>query len=172
MKMETPEDVLADSVHQVVDAESLKAWAEGPLYTVLPHRAMLCGQWIAHSGGYAAIQTWSFGVPPAYLATIECPGGNARSPIMSAFYQRRRTAPSFPTPAPSLTHAERAIVELLVQRGRGSCVTDKFRIHRSVGRSVCLSLVDRKFFISFDDLSAILVNLLGHSSPGGLWAGK
>ncbi|VTU32458.1 helix-turn-helix transcriptional regulator [Variovorax sp. PBL-E5] len=83
MKTETTEDVLAGSVRHVVDAESLKTWVDGPLQAVLPHRAMLCGQSVAHSGGYAAIQLWSFGVPSTYLAAIECAGGNLRSPIQT-----------------------------------------------------------------------------------------
>ncbi|HKO89567.1 MAG TPA: hypothetical protein VJU61_00350, partial [Polyangiaceae bacterium] len=81
MRTEASRDVLASTARRVIDAETLKAWVQGPLQAVLPHGAMLCGQSVPHSGGYAAIQAWSFGVSPAYRATIACAGGNARSPI-------------------------------------------------------------------------------------------
>ena len=83
MRTEASRDVLASTARRVIDAETLKAWVQGPLQAVLPHGAMLCGQSVPHSGGYAAIQAWSFGVPPAYRATIACAGGNARSPILT-----------------------------------------------------------------------------------------
>jgi DNA-binding CsgD family transcriptional regulator len=83
MRVETSRDVLASTARHVVDAETLKAWVQGSVQAVLPHVAMLCGQSIAHSGGYAAIQAWSFDVPPTYRAKIAGAGGNARSPILT-----------------------------------------------------------------------------------------
>lgn len=83
MKTEMAKDLLQSTVRRVVDAETLTAWVQGPVRAVLPHAAMLCGQSVAHSGGYTAIQAWSFGVPPAYRAKIACVGGNARSPILT-----------------------------------------------------------------------------------------
>ncbi|MDR6537206.1 LuxR C-terminal-related transcriptional regulator [Variovorax soli] len=83
MRIKRSRDLLASSARSVVDAESLNEWVQGPVRAVLPHGAMLCGQSVPHSGGYAAIQAWSFGVPPAYRAKIACAGGNARSPILT-----------------------------------------------------------------------------------------
>ncbi len=83
MKTRTSEDVLGGAARFVCDADSLKWWVEELLSTILPSAAVLCGQSIPHSGGYAAIQTWSFGLPPAYEAAIVCVGGNVRSPILT-----------------------------------------------------------------------------------------
>ncbi|GAA4333865.1 hypothetical protein GCM10023165_09280 [Variovorax defluvii] len=83
MKNESAGDLLASTARGVVDEEALKAWVQGPVRAVLPHGAMLCGQSVPHSGGYAAIQAWSFGVPAAYRAKIACAGGNARSPVLT-----------------------------------------------------------------------------------------
>src|SRR5256885_863046 len=87
MTTNTSEDVLAGSACAVADAETLKRWVDGPLKAILPHEAVLCGQSIPHSGGYAAIQTWSFGLPAAYKAAVICEGGNVRSPILARLIQ-------------------------------------------------------------------------------------
>jgi hypothetical protein len=83
MKTRTSEDVLAGAARLVCDADSLKWWVEELLSNILPNAAVLCGQSIPHSGGYAAIQTWSFGLPPGYQAAIVCVGNNVRSPILT-----------------------------------------------------------------------------------------
>jgi DNA-binding CsgD family transcriptional regulator len=83
MRTKTSKDVLSRGARNVVDAETLKAWIEGPVKRLLPHAAMLCGQSVPHAGGYAAIQKWSLGVPQAYEAAIACAGGNIRSPILA-----------------------------------------------------------------------------------------
>jgi DNA-binding CsgD family transcriptional regulator len=83
MRTRTSQDVLAGAARLVSDADSLRWWVEELLSTILPSAAVLCGQSIPHSGGYAAIQTWSFGLPPAYEAAICCVGGNVRSPILT-----------------------------------------------------------------------------------------
>jgi len=74
---------LGNSVQAVHDVESFDAWVSGPLAVALPHRGLLCGQYIAHSGGYTAIQRHSVGLPMDYLASISCGDLNVRSPILS-----------------------------------------------------------------------------------------
>ena len=76
-------DTLAETASRVTDFESLKAWCSGPVLAVVPHAAMLCGQSIAHAGGYAAIQLWAIGLPQSYLKVIARPGNNLQSPIFS-----------------------------------------------------------------------------------------
>jgi DNA-binding CsgD family transcriptional regulator len=78
---------LASAARLISDADSLRWWVEELLSTVLPSAALLCGQSVPHSGGYSAIQTWSFGLPPAYEAAIACVGGNVRSPILTRLIQ-------------------------------------------------------------------------------------
>ena len=80
-------DVLASAARLIRDADSLSWWVEEMLGAVLPSAAVLCGQSIPHSGGYAAIQTWSFGLPPDYEAAITCVGGNVRNPILTRLIQ-------------------------------------------------------------------------------------
>jgi len=87
MRTRTSRDVLAGAARLISDADSLKWWVEEMLNAVLPSAAVLCGQSIPHSGGYAAIQTWSFGLPPAYEAAIACVGGNVRNPILTRLIQ-------------------------------------------------------------------------------------
>lgn len=87
MRTRTSRDVLASAARLISDADSLRWWVEELLSTVLPSAALLCGQSVPHSGGYSAIQTWSFGLPPAYEAAIACVGGNVRSPILTRLIQ-------------------------------------------------------------------------------------
>ena len=83
MRTRTSKDVLAGAARLVSDADGLRWWVEELLSNILPNAAVLCGQSIPHSGGYAAIQTWSFGLPPGYQAAIVCVGNNVRSPILT-----------------------------------------------------------------------------------------
>ncbi len=77
------EDDIACTARGIADFASLKHWVNGPLRAWLPHEAMMCGQSVAHSGGYAALQRWATGVPEAYQASISCVGSNVRSPILT-----------------------------------------------------------------------------------------
>ncbi|VTU22997.1 helix-turn-helix transcriptional regulator [Variovorax sp. RA8] len=83
MKTRTSEDVLTGAARFVSDGDSLEWWVEELLKAILPSAAVLCGQSIPHSGGYTSIQTWSFGLPPAYEAAIVCVGSNVRSPVLT-----------------------------------------------------------------------------------------
>jgi DNA-binding CsgD family transcriptional regulator len=87
MRTRTSRDALASAARLISDADSLKWWVEELLSTVLPNAAVLCGQSVPHSGGYSAIQTWSFGLPPLYQAAIACVGGNVRNPILTRLIQ-------------------------------------------------------------------------------------
>ncbi|MGJ7491665.1 helix-turn-helix transcriptional regulator [Variovorax sp. ZT4R33] len=74
---------LGDSVHAVRDVATFDNWLGGPLAAALPHQALLCGQYIPHSGGYTAIERRSVGLQTDYLKRISCGGLNVRSPILS-----------------------------------------------------------------------------------------
>ena len=87
MRMRTSRDLVGGAARLISDADGLKWWVEELLSTILPSAAVLCGKSIPHSGGYAAIQTWSFGLPPAYEAAIACVGGNVRTPILARLIQ-------------------------------------------------------------------------------------
>ncbi|VWX62091.1 conserved hypothetical protein [Burkholderiales bacterium 8X] len=86
-----PEDqgaAFAESTRSVEDANSFRFWVAGPLQVLMPHRGLLCGQSIAHSGGFAAIQKWSFDVPSGYERAVVCEGGNIRSPLFTRMMKR------------------------------------------------------------------------------------
>jgi DNA-binding CsgD family transcriptional regulator len=72
---------LANEASHIRDADSHQDWAIGPLQKILPHQALLCGQFTTHSGGYTALRSWSINVPKSYRLTISRPGYNVRSPI-------------------------------------------------------------------------------------------
>lgn len=61
----------------------LSAWVLDVLPALLPHRALLCGQYIPHAAGYAAIQRHSFGLSEDYLSGITVAGHHVRSPILT-----------------------------------------------------------------------------------------
>jgi DNA-binding CsgD family transcriptional regulator len=63
------------------------------MLAALPHQAVLCGQYVVHAGGYAAVRRYSIGLPSGYLAHISCAGLNVRSPIVECLI--RQGGPQF-----------------------------------------------------------------------------
>lgn len=61
----------------------LSVWVRDVLPALLPHRALLCGQYVAHAAGYAAIQRHAFGLSKEYLSSITVAGHQVRSPILT-----------------------------------------------------------------------------------------
>lgn len=74
---------LARTASQIEDASDFAPWVRQYLNAYLPHQALLCGQSVAHAGGYASQQLHSVGLSPVYLAGITCHGNNVRSPIFT-----------------------------------------------------------------------------------------
>jgi DNA-binding CsgD family transcriptional regulator len=70
-------------LEKVDHADSLRRWLEGPLRQLVPHRAALVGQALAHSAGYTGTQLWSVGLASSYLAGIVRLGTSVVSPILS-----------------------------------------------------------------------------------------
>ena len=63
--------------------EPLAVWVREALPILLPHRALLCGQYVPHAAGYAALQRHAFGLSTEYLNSITVAGQHVRSPILT-----------------------------------------------------------------------------------------
>lgn len=83
MSLEWQQDEAAAGAKAVVDAEALRGFVLGPLAAALPHKAMMCGLMIAHSGGYLVVQRFAFGLSPGYVSTNSVAGYNLRSPVFT-----------------------------------------------------------------------------------------
>ncbi len=80
-------DALTPTANKALDFKHFQAWSRGLLRGVLPHQALLCGQLVLHSGGYTALQRCDVDMPDAYLATLERPGNNLRTPMLVRLLQ-------------------------------------------------------------------------------------
>lgn len=83
MTIQTPGAAWLGSLEKVGDADSLKRWLEGPLQELVPHRAALVGQGLAHSAGYTGTLLLSARLSEAYLGTIVRLGADVVSPMLS-----------------------------------------------------------------------------------------
>ncbi|WP_218511144.1 LuxR C-terminal-related transcriptional regulator [Variovorax sp. dw_308] len=71
------------SLEKVDHANSLMQWMDGPLQELVPHRAAVAGQALAHSAGYTGIQLINASLPEPYLKSIVRLGANVISPLMT-----------------------------------------------------------------------------------------
>ena len=70
-------------VNDLAAPKTLAVWVREALPILLPHRALLCGQYIPHAAGYAALQRHAFGLSAEYLNSITVAGHHVRSPILT-----------------------------------------------------------------------------------------
>ncbi len=56
------------------DLASLRSWLTGPLRTIIPHEAALCGLARRHALGYVPVRIVAEGLPDAYLTDINAGG--------------------------------------------------------------------------------------------------
>jgi DNA-binding CsgD family transcriptional regulator len=82
VNIQTPGEEWASSLAEVRHSESLKLWTAGPLRAFLPHTAVLLGQGVAISGGYAGTGLWSVGLPLSYQRQIFRLTAGVRSPLL------------------------------------------------------------------------------------------
>lgn len=97
------------------DLASLRTWLKGPLRTIVPHEAALCGLARRHALGYVPVRIVSDGLPDAYLADINAGGERIQCLALERWVESG--VPQFIPDAHGTDHRDMAARDQLRQHG-------------------------------------------------------